>query len=303
VNLKGQDGVFALKLHDTRFNTSFRAVKTVFCFDDLLVCLGSGIENDDGGHATVTPLFQAAISEDRPTGVNGESVRGIPYMFAGTKGQGAWVMDSRGNGYVIPDGEGLRVQRQVQVSKNYGRDSGGTGAFELAYLDHGPMPQGASYHYAVLVQRSPDRVSAFASSPEYDVWQRDHKAHIVHHRGMKATGYALFDKDVGPTDGPIASVSLPSLVMTREIGDGLLLSVADPDFGWNWEIQTPHRQDGTLVVNQASMPRTVEVTVRGKWRLDGRYDLANARVQSDQTVVAFTCQDGKSVEVKLVRAD
>ena len=33
-------------------------------------------------------------------------------------------MDSLGNGYVIPDGSDLRVQRQVQVSKNYGRDSG-----------------------------------------------------------------------------------------------------------------------------------------------------------------------------------
>ncbi len=303
VNLKGQDGVFALKLHDTRFNTSFRAVKTVFCFDDVIVCLGSGIENDDGGHATVTPLFQAAISEDRPTGVNGERVGAIPYAFSGTTGQRAWVMDSLGNGYVVPDGGDLRVQRGVQVSKNYGRDSGGTGIFELAYLDHGPMPQGASYHYAVLVQGSPDRVSAFARSPEYDVWQRDHKAHIVHHRGMKTTGYALFDKDARPTDGAIVSVSLPSLVMTREVGDGLLVSVADPDFGWRWEIQTPHRQDGSLIVYQASMPRKVEVTVRGKWRLDGAYDLVDARVQSDQTVVAFTCQDGKSVEVKLVRAD
>ena len=303
VNLKGQNGVFALKLHDTRFNTSFRAVKTVFCFDDVLICLGSGIENDDGGHATVTPLFQAAISEDRSTGVNGESVRGIPYAFSGTKDQRAWLMDSLGNGYVIPDGGKLRVQRGVQVSKNYGRDSGGTGTFELAYLDHGSAPQGASYHYAVLVQRSPDRVRAFASSPEYDVWRQDGQAHIVHHRGMKATGYALFDKDARPIDGPVEGVSLPSLVMTREVGDGLLVSVADPDFGWRWEIQTPHRQDGTLVVNQASMPRKVEVTVRGTWRLDGRYDLANARVQSDQTVVAFTCQDGKSVEVKLVRAD
>ena len=303
VNIGRRDGVFALKLHDTRFNTSFRAVKTVFCFDDVIVCLGSGIENDDGRHATVTPLFQAAISEDRPTGMNGESVRAIPYMFSGTKGQTAWVMDSLGNGYVIPDGEGLRVQREVQVSKDYGRDSGGTGAFELAYLDHGPMPQGASYHYAVLVQRSPNRVSAFASSPEYDVWQQDVQAHIVHHRGMKTTGYALFDTDARPANGPVVAVSLPSLVMTREVGDGLLLSVADPDFGWRWEIQDPHRQDGTLVVNQASMPRNVEVTVRGKWHLDGAYDLADTRVQSDQTVVAFTCQDGKSVEVKLVRAD
>ena len=303
VNLEGQDGVFALKLHDTRFNTSFRAVKTVFCFDDVLVCLGSGIENDDGEHATVTPLFQAAISEDRSTGVNGERVRAIPYVFSGTKGQRAWLMDSLGNGYVIPDGSDLRVQRQVQVSKNYGRDSGGTGTFELAYLDHGSVPQGASYHYAVLVQRSPDRVSAFANAPEYDVWQQDGQAHIVHHREMKTTGYALFDADARPTGGPVEAVSVPSLVMTREVDDGLLVSVADPDFGWRWEIQTPHRQDGTLVVNQASMPRKVKVTVRGIWRLDGMYDLADARVQSDQTVVAFTCQDGKSVEVKLVRVD
>ncbi len=303
VSLEGQNGVFALKLHDTEHNTSFRAVKTVFCFDDVLICLGSGIENDDGEHATVTPLFQASISEDRPTGVNGESVLAIPYTFSGTTGQTAWVMDSLGNGYVIPDGEGLRVQRQVQVSKDYGRDSGGTGAFELAYLDHGSAPRDASYHYAVLVQRSADSVRAFAQSPEYDVWQKDHEAHIIYHRGMKATGYAMFDVATRPADGPVVAVSLPSLVMVREVEDGLLLSAADPDFGWGWQIQDPHRQDGTLIVNQASMPRKVEVTVRGKWRLDGMYDLAGAKVRSDQTVVAFMCQDGKSVEVKLVRAD
>ena len=303
VNIEGQNGVFVLRLHDTEHNTSFRAVKTVFCFEDVLICLGSGIENDDGGHATVTPLFQAAVSGDRSTEVNGESVQAVPYAFSGMAGQTAWLMDSLGNGYVIPDGEGLRVQREVQVSKNYGRDSGGTGTFELAYLDHGSAPRGASYHYAVLVQRSPDRVSAFASSPEYDVWQRDGEAHIVHHRGMKATGYALFDADARPASGPVVAVSLPSLVMVQEVEEGLLLSVADPDFGWRWEIQTPHRQDGSLVVNQASMPRQVEVTVRGKWHLVDMYDLADAEIQSDQTVVAFMCQDGKSVEVKLVRVD
>ncbi len=304
VNMGGKNGVFALKLHDTRFNTSFRAVKTVFCFDDVLVCLGSGIENDDGGPATVTPLFQAAISEDRPTEVNGERVGAIPYMFAGTAGQRTWLMDSRGNGYVIPDGGDLRVQRQVQAPGDFGYDSGGTGTFELAYLDHGPMPRGASYHYAVLVQGSPDRVSAFANAPQYDVWQQDRYAHIVNHVGMKMTGYALFDRGARPTGGPIVSVSLPSLVMTHEVGNGLLVSVADPDFGWSWEIQTPHRQDGSLIVNQASEPRKVEVTVRGKWCLDQSYDLVEIVEESeDQTVMAFICQDGKTVEVKLIGAD
>ncbi len=301
INLKGQNGIFALKLHDTEHNTSFRAVKTVFCFDDVLVCLGSGIENDDGGHATVTPLFQASISEDRPTGVNEESVRAIPYEFVGTAGQTAWVMDSRGNGYVIPDGGDLWVQRQVQTPGDFGKGGGGgTGTFELAYLDHGSAPQDASYHYAVLVQRSPDRVSAFAQSPEYDVWRQDRHAHIVHHWDLKTTGYALFSKDARPKKGLILSVSLPSSVMIREVDDGLLLSVADPDFGWNRTIQNPHRQNRELITNQPSMSRTVNVTLRGKWRLDSVYDLARAEIRSDQTVVEFTCQDGKAVEVKLI---
>ena len=301
VNIEGQNGIFALKLHDTAHNTSFRAVKTVFCFDDLLVCLGSGIENNDDGHATVTPLFQASISEASPTGVNGESVWAIPYMFEGTTGQTAWVMDASGNGYVIPDGGNLWVQRQVQAPGDFGKEGGGEGTFELAYLDHGHAPQDKSYEYAVLVQRSPGSVRAFAQWPEYDVWQQDREAHIVYHRGLKTTGYALFDIDARPMKGQVLNVSLPSLVMTREVDDSLLLSVADPDYGWSWQIQNPHRQNRELITNQRSRPRRVNVSLRGKWRLDGVYDLAVATVQSDQTLVELMCQDGKAVKVKLIR--
>ena len=300
VSIEGQDGIFALKLHDTEYNTSFRAVKTVFCFDDLLVCLGSGIENNDGGHVTVTPLFQASISKDHPTRVDGESMRAIPYIFSGTKGQRTWVMDSRGNGYVIPEGGNLRVQREVQAPGDFGKEGGGEGTFELAYLDHGPMPQDKSYEYAVLVQRSPGKIRAFVNAPEYDVWQQDREAHIVHHRGLKTTGYAMFDIGARPMKGQVLNVSRPSLVMTRETDDGLLLSVADPNFGWNWTIQDPHRQDNTLITNQPSRPRAMNVTLRGKWRLDGVYDYAMATVQSDQTVIEFTSQDGKTIEVKLI---
>ena len=302
VNIEGQNGIFALKLHDTEYNTSFRAVKTVFCFDDVLICLGAGIENDDGGRETVTPLFQTSVSKYYPTVVNGQVVRAmLPYVYKGTADRVEWLMDSRGNGYVIPNGRDVRVQRQIQAPGDFGRNIGGVGTFELAYLDHGSAPQGASYHYAVLVQRSLSSVRAFAKIPEYVVWQQDDQAHIVHHHEMKTTGYALFDIAARPTDGPIVAVSLPSLVMTREVSDGLLLSTADPDFGWSWQIQTPHRQDGTLVVNQPSEPRKLEVTVQGQWHLDQPYDWAEiVDEREDRTIVAFTCQDGKTLEVKLV---
>ena len=78
-----------------------------------------------------------------------------------------------------------------------------------------------------------------------------------------------------------------------------MFSVADPDFGWNWEIQTPHRQDGSLIVNQPSMSRKVEVTVRGIWRLDGRYDLADAEgsVGSDSCGVYVSGRQERRGEV------
>ncbi len=303
VNIGGQNGVFALKLHDTQHNPSFRAVKTVFCFDDVLVCLGSGIENDDGGHATVTPLFQASISEDRPTGVNGESVRAIPYTFSGTPNQKEWLMDASGNGYVIPNGDGLRVQRKMQEPAGGFKKSyfGGKGTFELAYLDHGNAPSNEGYEYAVLVQQPLSRIRKFSDAPEYVVWQRDAQAHIVHHPKLKTTGYAVLDVGARPANGALVSVDMPSLVMTRKVSDGLLLSISDPDFGWNWIIQDPHRQNETLVVNQPSVPRKVTVTVRGQWDLEGANALAQVTdVQSDRTMVEFTCQDGKTVEVKLV---
>ena len=294
VNLEGENGVFALKLHDTQHNTSFRGIKTTFCFDEVLVCLGSGITNNDSGHETVTTLFQNATSANRATVIDGEGMFSLPYSFSGTAGQGVWLMDSSGNGYVLPNGNGLQVRRTQNES----------GVFELAWIDHGNMPADSTYHYAVLVQQPQGRVRKFATAPEYVVLQRDNQAHIVHYPKMKTTGYAMIDAAARPTQGEIVQVDLPVLAMTRETEEGLLLSVADPNYGWDWIIQTPHRQSATLVVNQSTTPRAVTVTMRGQWRLDGMHALASVtsvHANPDRTTVALTCQDGKTVQVKLIR--
>ncbi len=140
-----RNGVFAMTLHDTVHDTSFRATKTVFCFDDMLVCLGSDIQNSDGTHTTITSLFQTAVTTDRPTVVNGEMVQTIPYTSQGASGQAAWLMDGMGNGYVLPDGGGLRVRRQMQATGDFGEEGGGEGNFELAWIDHGSAPNDAAY--------------------------------------------------------------------------------------------------------------------------------------------------------------
>ena len=71
VSLEGHNGIFAMKLHDTVHDESFRARKTVFCFDDMLVCLGSGITNSDARHSTETTLFQCYLpTSDSPIWVD-----------------------------------------------------------------------------------------------------------------------------------------------------------------------------------------------------------------------------------------
>jgi chondroitin-sulfate-ABC endolyase/exolyase len=300
VSLEGQNGVFALKMHDTVHDTSFRATKTVFCFDNVLVCLGSGISNGDGAHSTVTTLFQASIAGGQPTVLNGEVVQTIPY----SGGEGvSWLMDSVGNGYVLPDGDDLQVVRRTQSTGDYGKEGGGTGTFEQAWIDHGPAPAGTAYEYAVLVKTTADAVGSFASSPTYSVLQQDSTAHIVRFPDLASTGYALFEVEAKPTEGVVAEVDLPSILMAREVDDGVILSVSDPDYGWNRQIQVPH-QHSTLIPNQPSKPRSLRVTLRGTWALDRAYTHARiADIQSDRTIVAFTCQDGKTIEVKLVASD
>ena len=294
VTMEGENGVFALKMHDTQHNASFRGTKTVFCFDEVLVCLGSGITNNDSGHNTVTTLFQNAMSANRATVIDGKGMYSLPYSFSGTAGQGVWLMDSSGNGYVLPNGNGLQVRRK----------QGETGMFDLAWIDHGNMPANSTYQYAVLVQQPQGRVRKFAAAPEYAVLQHDDQAHIAHYPKLKTTGYAMINTMARPTQGEIIQVDIPVLAMTRDTEDGMLLSVADPNFGHNWTIQTPHLQSNTLVVNQSTTPRTVTVTLRGQWRLDGVHPsvrVASVQTNMDRTEIAFTCQDGKTVQVKLIR--
>lgn len=55
------NGMFAMKLMERNlenFTPDFVARKSVFCFDNRMVCLGTGITNSNAEHPTETILFQ-----------------------------------------------------------------------------------------------------------------------------------------------------------------------------------------------------------------------------------------------------
>ncbi len=303
VSLEGQNGLFAMQLHDTVYNTTFRANKSVFFFDNKIICLGSDIQNDDSERQTETILFQCHLGNNRmrPTWVNStKGVTKIPFHFQGDKNKPTWLMDSVGNGYFIPNSNELNVARQLQKTEKFGLEGGGSGNFEVAWLNHGRAPKNQGYEYVVLVQSDPNTARAFAANPHYEVWQKDRHAHIVHSKGLDITGYALFEKNLDTKRGIVNSANLPCFVMVGRKANGIVLSVADPDFGWSWKIAKSHRQK-SLIANQPSRPRKLRITLNGLWQLQSK-PAGTAVVKSTtdkQTVIEFTCIDGKTQEVLL----
>ena len=68
-SLDGKNGMFAMKLAERdyeNFTPDFVARKSVFCFDNRMVCLGTGISNSNADYPTETTLFQTKYNGKEP---------------------------------------------------------------------------------------------------------------------------------------------------------------------------------------------------------------------------------------------
>ena len=92
--------------------------------------------------------------------------------------------------------------------------------------------------------------------------------------------------------------------MVREVSEGLLLGVANPDLG----LLLPDAEPPTFRFictgeNQylPSQPRPVEIAVNGRWRLQTPQERAALVSRSpDRTVIRFDCLHGMGIRVALV---
>jgi hypothetical protein len=297
-------------LHEHYYDPTFRAFKTYFFFDNTIICLGSNIESRDDAHAMETTLFQSWIPEEgMPVWINGEAVSAFPYEFQGAKGKPLTLMDPYGIGYVLPDGGAVRLTRSVQHSRDAWNRGETQGAFSTCWLDHGHGPREdgygeVRYHYAMLVQASPEAVAAFAKAPPYCVLQQNHQAHIVEAAppplpAVKTTAYALFETDWIIPHGIVRRTDTPVMVVVKMHDDGgLTLSLADPD------LRLPKRRNMGYLDDEANAtparPSVVRVELRGKWRLGADEQAVRVLgVRADVTVMEFACRDGLTIEVKL----
>ena len=276
-SLDGRNGMFAMKLMERdyeNFTSDFVARKSVFCFDNRMVCLGTGITNSNTDYPTETTLFQVKY--------NGKDAK------AGDDGY--WLQDGYDNYYHVVDGT-VRSQVAEQESRHEKTRAVTKGKFSSAWLEHGKAPKGATYEYMVLIQPSASELEDSRKVVPYEVLQRDQVAHVVYDRKTGITGYAAFEDYRSDSGKVVAGIPAETLVMyAEEPGGGIRISVCDPNL---------NIKEKTYTTKEPSRPVRKDIRLKGSWTLAAPMENVRLQQQGDDTVVTVTCQHGQPVEMVL----
>ena len=245
-----ENGIFAMdftqpnygfQTTDWRKNIVFQFKKSVFFFENLLVCLGSDITaSNTGGNDVQTTVFQDKLASGSPlsikiNGVTKTTSTLVPVTTPNASGRSYTTLtDTKENFYYIPNPSKLmlKVHLQDQSSK---KDDGVTTTSErygAAWLEHGSSPSNSNYEYAVLIPTasyvaSPADITTAqetTGSEVYKVLKKDSTAHVVQFLKSPKSGSAL----TNPIYGYVIFGSSTSLVgPVREVNEGDCLIMAE----------------------------------------------------------------------------
>ncbi len=315
-----KQGVFAMKLkgHDKYKTGSFRATKSWFTFDSLVVALGSDISNHTMEYPTETTLFQNYLNDKSDAiYVNGTKISSFPY----TSGKAInTVLDNRKIGYYIPESQQTVVYKQNQTSRDQKDLKETNGNFAGLYINHGNAPKHEGYEYAMLIDTDNKKLTDFASQMKskkalYTVLQKDSVMHSVKYHPQDITGLSIFKSDVNLTDKYVLNNSRPCLVMYKDQKNQLDLAVVDPDLAfYEGDDDTPRNADGTRKevsiysrywFKTPSKPTVVKMTIKGSWK---KADTANNQYQLEETkdgntLLTVHCKHGLTTNMSLTRND
>jgi chondroitin-sulfate-ABC endolyase/exolyase len=278
--LSDSSSMFSMQLHDNAYDKTFSANKSVFCFGNVLVCLGSNINNSAKLVRTETTLFQQQLKDGDKVKLNGKSLN---KDWNGL--ENPVLKDNNGTVYIVKSG-------LVDIIK--------TDSMATAVINHGFAPQDKTYCYFMLLQPNVTQENKF-NNPKTNpisILRQDEVAHIVNNRDEKTCGYAIFDASKALNDKWIQQVNIPSIVMLKELGNSkLILSLTDPDM---------HRPSVTglnsltkEVAEAASQPFDYEIVLNGRFSIDGNYANVRLTIADKITKIAIQVVDGKSYKLQL----
>jgi chondroitin-sulfate-ABC endolyase/exolyase len=220
-----------------------------------------------------------------------------------------WLVNHLRQGYYVHPGTPLCLQRVRQTSPDHRGHEMTEGDFATTWLDHGCAPGNGSYAYCVVVDVDPDQMgewSAAMHAPEtahYRILRQDNVAHAVVDRETGITGCVVFDSGPDLAIGSVVAVSKPCLLIFGDDGDGLELSICNPNLNLQPD-EPPQTEEFTLYaqewISNPSQPDAVEITLEGEFALaDAPPELTVVSVGNGRTVTECECRHGLTYSARL----
>ena len=289
-SLEGRNGCLAftyVEKERKNFCAGATATKSVFCFDNRIVHIGTGITNNSQ-YPTETTLYQLAlVDRTEEVDINDEYSGAFPHnRYISEHGQ-VVLTDTKGNYYIIKDGYGLTVEKKTQTSPSDEMKDPATGDFISAYLSHGVSPKDASYEYMLLVKGSNKELKAYSKKSPYEVLQADASAHVVKDNPTGITAYIIY-KVYNSGSTLLKSADAETIVMERKREDGtVVMSICTPDLGITQKGYTTSQSSQVL-------KKTVELN--GEYQLAGEIPDVEIAVAGGKTTITASCCHGQPVE-------
>ena len=291
-SLEGKNGMFAMKLMERNlknFTPDFVARKSVFCFDNRMICLGTGISNSNASYPTETTLFQSTFQQGKSDIYIDGKLRNKPFHQELNDGKRHCVQDGYHNYYLL-DGNNVQIQIARQDSRHEKTRAETQGTFASAYINHGASPQNAQYEYMVLIQPTPEEVNAACREIPYRILHKDSIAHVVADRQTGITAYAAFETYLPSKDKIFLSIPAETMVMQKQSGHNLLLSVCDPNLNISEKAYT---------TKEPSRPIEKRLILKGKWKSAMPHKKVTVHSNQVETTIIVICQHGQPVEFTL----
>ncbi len=212
----------------TYHENDLTAKKSYFFFDKECVCLGAGISSTMNSPVRTTVEHRRLVDGARKITVNGKEPAS-EYVEEIVKAP-AYVTLEGVASYVFPEACDVRVAKYSYdpakaKSDHYHEDEKlcANDYFELG-IEHGENPKDASYSYVILPLADENSTRVYASCPETEIISNTAELQAVRKKSLGITAAALFKAgEIGPV-----CASVPCLIMYKETGGELNISICDP---------------------------------------------------------------------------
>ncbi|MGJ7030188.1 polysaccharide lyase family 8 super-sandwich domain-containing protein [Niabella hirudinis] len=301
----GKNGIFAIDFVEKAGNkyspNHLQFHKSVFSFNDILVCLGSGIQSSNTDCITATNLFQAvSASVNPPVYINaGRAIRDGSYSNTmATANKESWLVNGQSTGFFVPRGGGTivveRGKQDTPVETSLTGSPRATAYFSKAYISHGQAPANAQYRFVVVPGTTPQKMerlaARFASDKVYRILCQTDSLHAVEYLPDSITSYVFFEANDRVNTGLVKRISGQALVAIKKQGRIISITINNPDLN---AVDDP-------ITKWHSAPYHVSLQLAGKWKVVD--NPSGAAITNDRAAVTvnFTLKDGLPASLKLL---